>query len=61
MDPGGRAGRVSATDPAVHPRGRVFAMRSPTRVGAFGGLDQFEGKGFGYRLLVYPLFMLMVP
>ena len=30
-------------------------------VGAFGGLDQFEGKGFGYRLLVYPLLMLMVP
>ncbi|MBC7631606.1 MAG: hypothetical protein H7290_09070 [Flavobacterium sp.] len=30
-------------------------------IGAFGGLDQFEGKGFGYRLLVYPLLMLVVP
>ena len=30
-------------------------------VGAFGGLDQFEGKGFGYRLIVYPILMLIVP
>ncbi len=30
-------------------------------VGAFAGLDQFEGKGFGYRLLAYPLLMLIVP
>lgn len=30
-------------------------------VGTFGGLDQFEGKGFGYRLAVYPLLMLLLP
>jgi len=30
-------------------------------VGTFAGLDQFEGKGFGYRLLAYPLLMLIVP
>lgn len=30
-------------------------------VGALAGLDQFEGKGFGYRLLAYPLLMLIVP
>jgi hypothetical protein len=30
-------------------------------VGAFGGLEQFDGKGFGYRLIVYPLLMLAVP
>jgi hypothetical protein len=30
-------------------------------VGTFAGLDQFEGKGFGYRLAVYPLLMLLVP
>ncbi|MET0953521.1 MAG: hypothetical protein ABWX57_09545 [Aeromicrobium sp.] len=30
-------------------------------VGTFAGLDQFEGKGFGYRLVVYPLLMLLVP
>jgi hypothetical protein len=30
-------------------------------VGSFGGLEQFEGKGFGYRLAAYPLLMLLVP
>lgn len=30
-------------------------------VGALGGLEQFDGKGFGYRLAVYPLMMLLVP
>ncbi|MFI5428243.1 hypothetical protein [Aeromicrobium sp. UC242_57] len=30
-------------------------------VGAFGGFDQFDGKGFGYRLAVYPVLMLLVP
>ncbi len=30
-------------------------------VGTFGGLDQFEGKGFGYRLIAYPFLMLIVP
>jgi len=30
-------------------------------VGTFAGLDQFDGKGFGYRLLAYPLLMLIVP
>jgi hypothetical protein len=30
-------------------------------VGTFAGLDQFEGKGFGYRLAVYPVLMLLVP
>ncbi|WP_332643070.1 hypothetical protein [Aeromicrobium sp.] len=30
-------------------------------VGAFAGLDQFEGKGFGYRLIAYPFLMLIVP
>jgi len=30
-------------------------------VGTFGGLDQFAGKGFGYRLAAYPFLMLVVP
>ncbi|WP_456697429.1 hypothetical protein [Aeromicrobium sp. P5_D10] len=30
-------------------------------VGAFGGFDQYDGKGFGYRLAVYPALMLLVP
>jgi hypothetical protein len=30
-------------------------------VGAFAGLDQYDGKGFGYRLAAYPLLMLLVP
>jgi hypothetical protein len=30
-------------------------------VGAFGGLEQYDGKGFGYRLAVYPLLMLLLP
>lgn len=29
--------------------------------GAFGNFDQYDGKGFGYRLLVYPILMLLVP
>ncbi len=29
--------------------------------GTFGGWEQFEGKGFAYRLAVYPLMMLVVP
>ncbi|MBD8606067.1 hypothetical protein IFT73_04305 [Aeromicrobium sp. CFBP 8757] len=30
-------------------------------VGAFAGLEQYDGKGFGYRLAVYPLLMLLLP
>ncbi|KAA1376055.1 hypothetical protein [Aeromicrobium fastidiosum] len=30
-------------------------------VGTFGGLEQYDGKGFGYRLAVYPLLMLLIP
>ena len=30
-------------------------------VGTFGGLSQFDGKGFGYRLIAYPVLMLAVP
>ncbi|MET0931361.1 MAG: hypothetical protein ABWX74_17705 [Aeromicrobium sp.] len=30
-------------------------------VGAFGGLEQYDGKGFGYRLAFYPVLMLLVP
>lgn len=30
-------------------------------IGAFAGFDQFDGKGFGYRLIVYPVLMLLVP
>lgn len=30
-------------------------------IATFAGLDQFAGKGFGYRLAVYPLLMLVVP
>ncbi len=26
-------------------------------VGAFGGLQQYDGKGFGYRLILYPVMM----
>ena len=29
--------------------------------GAFSGLEQFEGKAFGWRLLTYPLATLVVP
>jgi hypothetical protein len=29
--------------------------------GAFSGLEQFEGKAFGWRLLTYPLAALVVP
>lgn len=28
-------------------------------VGAFSGLQQYDGKGFGYRLVLYPLMMLV--
>lgn len=30
-------------------------------VGAFSGLQQYDGKGFGYRLLVYPVLMAIPP
>lgn len=30
-------------------------------IGAFAGLEQFEGKGFLYRLPAYPAMMLVVP
>lgn len=30
-------------------------------IGAFGGLSQFADKGFGYRLIVYPVLMLILP
>lgn len=30
-------------------------------VGTFGDLSQFNGKGFGYRLVVYPVLMLVIP
>lgn len=29
--------------------------------GAFSGLDQFDGKGFGWRLIFYPIAILIVP
>ena len=29
--------------------------------GAFSGLDQFEGKAFGWRLILYPIAALIVP
>ncbi|MFC5678465.1 hypothetical protein [Aeromicrobium endophyticum] len=50
------------------PRGRLWvAMAVLTltlaqlAVGAFGGLEQYDGKGFGYRLAAYPLLMLLLP
>ena len=30
-------------------------------VGTFAGLQQFEDKGFGYRLIAYPFLMLVAP
>ncbi|MCW2830723.1 MAG: hypothetical protein JWP31_1415 [Aeromicrobium sp.] len=30
-------------------------------VGALGSFEQYEGKGFGYRLVFYPFMMLLVP
>ncbi len=30
-------------------------------VGALAGLEQYDGKGFGYRLAVYPVLMLLLP
>ncbi len=32
-----------------------------TAVGAFGGLERFEEKGFGWRLLWYPIAVLTLP
>ncbi|MDH4176860.1 MAG: hypothetical protein OEV72_04715 [Thermoleophilia bacterium] len=32
-----------------------------TAVGAFGGLERFEEKGFGWRLLWYPIAVLALP
>jgi glycopeptide antibiotics resistance protein len=32
-----------------------------TALGAFGGLERFEDKGFGWRLLWYPLAVLALP
>lgn len=32
-----------------------------TALGAFGGLERFEEKGFGWRLLEYPVAMLVLP
>jgi hypothetical protein len=29
--------------------------------GAFSGLEQFDGKGFGWRLIFYPIAVLIVP
>ena len=29
--------------------------------GAFSGLDQFDGKAFGWRLILYPVAALIVP
>ena len=29
--------------------------------GAFSGLQQFDGKGFGYRLVIYPVLMAVPP
>ena len=30
-------------------------------IGTFAGLSQFDGKGFGYRFIAYPVLMLIVP
>jgi hypothetical protein len=32
-----------------------------TALGAFGGLERFEEKGFGWRLIFYPLMILLLP
>lgn len=32
-----------------------------TALGAFGGLERFEEKGFGWRLLAYPAVILVLP
>ncbi len=32
-----------------------------TAIGAFGGLERFEEKGFGWRLLWYPIAVLALP
>jgi len=32
-----------------------------TALGAFSGLERFEDKGFGWRLLFYPLLILVLP
>lgn len=51
------------------PRGRVFwlnvgvkaALVALLAFGAFSGLEQFEGKAFGWRLLGYPIAAVVVP
>ena len=52
------------------PPASASARRRPSRwrssawglaFGAFSGLEQFEGKAFGWRLLAYPLATLVVP
>lgn len=38
-----------------------IALVALLTVGAFSGLDQFEGKAFGSRLIAYPLAVMVLP
>ena len=58
------------SEPAVPERRRaVFWLNIAVKLlfvallafGAFSGLEQFEGKAFGWRLVFYPLAALLVP
>ncbi|MCW2747670.1 MAG: hypothetical protein JWP10_812 [Nocardioidaceae bacterium] len=52
-----RARRITTALPAMI----LVLTMAQLVVGTFAGLDQFAGKGFGFRLAVYPLLMLVVP
>jgi hypothetical protein len=41
--------------------GLKLALVGLLAFGAFSGLEQFEGKAFGWRLLTYPLAAILVP
>lgn len=41
--------------------GLKAALVAALAFGAFSGLEQFEGKAFGWRLVTYPLSALIVP
>jgi hypothetical protein len=63
-----RGVRSRHVDPALAPR-LLFWLNVGLKVlfvgllafGAFSGLDQFQGKAFGWRLALYPLAALIVP
>ena len=62
-----RAGAAASVDPMRRwvllglDVGLKFVTIGLTALGAFGGLERFEEKGFGWRLLEYPIAILALP